>query len=37
MTIVELKSHIMKNTLNSVYVFVGNEIGMMNIYLEQIS
>ena len=37
MTIVELKSHIMKNTLNSVYVFVGNEIGIMNIYLEQIS
>ena len=37
MTIVELKSHIMKSELNNFYIFVGDEIGIMNIYLEQIS
>ena len=37
MTIVELKSQIMKKTMSNFYIFVGNEIGIMNIYLEQMS
>lgn len=36
-TVLELKSHIMKNTLSNFYIFVGNEIGIMNIYLEKMS
>lgn len=37
MTIIELKDQIMKRTLNNLYVFVGSEIGIMNIYLNQMS
>ena len=37
MTIIDLKNQIMKNCLNNVYVFVGEEIGIINIYLNQMS
>lgn len=37
MTIIDLKNQIMKNCLTNVYVFVGDEIGIMNIYLNQMS
>lgn len=37
MTIVELKSQIMQNQLHNVYVFTGDEIGIINIYLNQMS
>ena len=37
MTIIDLKTQIMKNCLTNLYVFVGEEIGIMNIYLNQMS
>lgn len=37
MTIIDLKNQIMKNCLTNVYIFVGDEIGIMNIYLNQMS
>jgi len=37
MTIIDLKNQIMKNCLTNLYVFVGEEIGIMNIYLNQMS
>lgn len=37
MTIIDLKNQIMKNCLTNVYIFVGEEIGIMNIYLNQMS
>lgn len=37
MTIIDLKNQIMKNCLANVYIFVGEEIGIMNIYLNQMS
>ena len=37
MTIIDLKNQIMKNCLNNVYVFAGEEIGIINIYLNQMS
>lgn len=37
MTIIELKEQIMKKSLSNFYIFTGEEIGIMNIYLEQIS
>lgn len=37
MDITELKSQIMKNELGHFYVFVGEEIGIINIYLNQIA
>lgn len=37
MTIIDLKAQIMKNCLTNLYVFVGEEIGIMNIYLNQMS
>lgn len=37
MKIMELKEHIMKNELKHLYVFIGDEIGIMNIYLEKMS
>lgn len=37
MTLMELKSLIMHNRLSNFYIFVGEEIGIMNIYLKQMS
>lgn len=37
MTIIDLKNQIMKNCLTNVYIFVGEEIGIMNIYLNQMA
>lgn len=37
MTIIELKSDIMHKHLSNFYIFTGEEIGIMNIYLNQIS
>lgn len=37
MTIIDLKNQIMKSCLTNLYVFVGEEIGIMNIYLNQMS
>ena len=37
MTIIELKEQIIKNELSNFYVFVGEEIGIINIYLKQMS
>lgn len=37
MTIIELKDQIIKNQLSSFYIFVGEEIGIINIYIEQMS
>ena len=37
MTIIELKEQIIKNELSNFYVFVGEEIGIINIYLNQMS
>lgn len=37
MTIIELKDQIIKNQLSSFYIFVGEEIGIINIYIEQLS
>ena len=37
MTIIDLKNQIMKNCLTNVYIFVGEEIGIMNIYLSQMA
>lgn len=37
MTIIDLKNQIMKNCLTNVYLFVGEEIGIMNIYLNQMA
>lgn len=37
MTIIELKQQIIKKSLSNFYIFTGEEIGIMNIYLEQIS
>lgn len=37
MNIIDLKNQIMKNCLTNVYVFVGEEIGIINIYLNQMS
>ena len=37
MTVAELKAHIVSNSLNPVYVFVGQEIEVRNIYLNQIA
>lgn len=37
MTITDLKSQIMKNELSNFYIFTGTEIGIMNIYLQQMS
>lgn len=37
MTIVELKDQIVKNSLSNFYIFTGTEIGIINIYLEQMS
>lgn len=37
MTIIDLKNQIMKNCLTNVYIFVGEEIGIINIYLNQMS
>lgn len=37
MTILELKNQIVKNELDNFYIFTGYEIGIMNIYLEQMS
>lgn len=37
MTIIELKEHIIKKSLSNFYIFTGEEIGIINIYLEQIS
>lgn len=37
MTIIELKEHIMKKSISNFYIFTGEEIGIMNIYLNQIS
>lgn len=37
MTIIELKNQIIKNQLNNLYIFTGEEIGIINIYLNQMS
>jgi len=37
MTLADLKNHIMKNSIERFYIFVGNEIGIMNIYLNQMA
>ena len=37
MTITDLKSQIMKDELSNFYIFTGTEIGIMNIYLQQMS
>lgn len=37
MTIIDLKNQIMKNCLTNVYIFVGEEIGIISIYLNQMS
>ncbi len=37
MTIIDLKDQIIKNNLSNFYVFTGNEIGIINIYLKQMS
>lgn len=37
MTILELKDQIMHNSLSNFYIFVGEEIGIINIYLQQMS
>lgn len=37
MTILDLKDQIVKNQLSNFYIFTGTEIGIMNIYLEQMS
>ena len=37
MNILELKNQIMKNDLSNLYIFEGEEIGIINIYLNQIS
>lgn len=37
MNITELKESIMHNSLSNLYIFTGTEIGIQNIYLEQIS
>lgn len=37
MTILELKNQIMHNELSNLYIFVGEEIGIMNIYLDEMS
>lgn len=37
MTIIELKDQIIKHTLKNFYIFVGEEIGIINIYLNQMS
>lgn len=37
MTIIDLKDQIVKNNLSNFYIFTGNEIGIINIYLKQMS
>lgn len=37
MTIIELKDQIIKNNLSNFYIFTGTEIGIINIYLKQMS
>lgn len=37
MTIIDLKQQIMKKSLSNFYIFTGEEIGIMNIYLDKIS
>lgn len=37
MTLADLKTQIIRKSLSNFYIFVGNEIGIMNIYLEQMS
>lgn len=37
MTIIELKDQIIKNKLDNFYIFTGDEIGIINIYLQQMS
>lgn len=37
MNIMDLKSQIMKNEMTNFYIFTGTEIGIMNIYLEEMS
>lgn len=37
MNIMDLKNQIMKNELKNFYIFTGTEIGIMNIYLEEMS
>lgn len=37
MTIIDLKDQIIKNNLSNFYIFTGTEIGIINIYLQQMS
>ena len=37
MTIIDLKDRIIKNNLSNFYIFTGTEIGIINIYLQQMS
>ena len=37
MTIIDLKDQIIKNNLSNFYIFAGTEIGIINIYLQQMS
>ena len=37
MNVMDLKTQIVKNELSNFYIFTGTEIGIMNIYLEEMS